>query len=414
MADRDGDAEPGEPPRDGARGDVGARHLIPLRREHFRDPAHAGTADADEMNTFDLVLHRAFDPSAMHASATRSAASRRPTPRAAIAIARSVSRVNDESCCARRCGVSSDCAIRIAAPALTRNAALALCSSAIAPGSGTTIARDAGGCKLRDRHRTAAAKHDVGLGVAGGDLVDERDALGGDAGGGVRCAQRVDVLFARLVDDARAHVRRHERERRRHAFVQPGCAEASAHDQQPQRTAAPGKAHFRRRHARDRVAQRIADPLDFRRMPTRERLGKADEDPIRTVGENTIRKARDRVGFVQHERARRRHTHQRAGERCKAAEAQHDVRRPPPDDLEALAAGGEQRERSEHELAQSFAADAGEGDTLEGDAVLRDELRFHPALRPDPEHAPVAGGELRGDGEPGEDVAAGAAGGDHT
>ncbi len=79
-------------------------------------------------------------PSAMQASATRSAASGRATLRAAIAIASSDSRVYAAIRAASASGVSSDCGTIVAAPASTRNRAFALCSSAIAPGSGTMIA----------------------------------------------------------------------------------------------------------------------------------------------------------------------------------------------------------------------------------------------------------------------------------
>ena len=70
------------------------RDLIALRGQHFGDAAHAGAADADEMDALDLVLHRPA-PQAMQASATRSAASRRASLRAATAIASSASRAND-------------------------------------------------------------------------------------------------------------------------------------------------------------------------------------------------------------------------------------------------------------------------------------------------------------------------------
>ena len=45
--------------RDRARGEIGAGDLVALRREHLGDAAHAGAADADEVDALDLVLHRA-------------------------------------------------------------------------------------------------------------------------------------------------------------------------------------------------------------------------------------------------------------------------------------------------------------------------------------------------------------------
>jgi hypothetical protein len=53
------DAEAREARGDGARGDVRSGDPIALRDEDLRDAAHAGAADADEVDALDLVLHRA-------------------------------------------------------------------------------------------------------------------------------------------------------------------------------------------------------------------------------------------------------------------------------------------------------------------------------------------------------------------
>ena len=119
VPDRDVDAERTQPARRRALGEVGARHLVALRRQHFGDAAHAGAADADEVDALDLVLHAgpraACRPraSSMHASATRSAASRRPTRCAAHGHRRarpraSVRRARRRAALAR---VSSSCGI---------------------------------------------------------------------------------------------------------------------------------------------------------------------------------------------------------------------------------------------------------------------------------------------------------------
>src|SRR5215471_8632504 len=126
VADRDAHAEVREAARHRACDKIGTRNLITLRCQHLGNAAHPGAANADEVDAFDLVLHRVGVPRAMHASATRSAASGRATRLAASAISSSEARVHDASRSASRSGVSSTCGIFIAAPASTRNCALAL------------------------------------------------------------------------------------------------------------------------------------------------------------------------------------------------------------------------------------------------------------------------------------------------
>ena len=186
---------------------------------------------------------------------------------------------------------------------------------------------DADRGELGDRRRAAAADDEIGLGVARGDVVDERDALGVDAGVAVRGAQRVDVPLARLMDDVRPRRRRQERERLRHALVQAGGAEASADDEQRQRTRASGEAHFGRRHARERVAHADCRPIRLcahggprTRREIRSRMRSAPYASTRFA------RPGDRILLVQHQRLRGGDAHQRAGERRESAEAR--ARRP--------------------------------------------------------------------------------------
>ena len=117
------------------------RHLIALRDEHLGDAAHAGAADADEMHALDLVLHARAPSCDAHVGdalgcVAACPAHARPAP--SRAARRAVERLQ---ALARRSAVSSPCGIhRTRRRASTRNRALALCSSAMAPGSGTMIA----------------------------------------------------------------------------------------------------------------------------------------------------------------------------------------------------------------------------------------------------------------------------------
>ena len=139
------DAEPRETARHRALGEIGARHAIALRREHLGDAAHAGAADADEVHALDLVLHRRALPRASRHDVGDARRRRRRVPHACARATRHRERASrgraprahrrGAAASASRCGDTS-------APrrASTRNCALALCSSAIAPGSGTSSA----------------------------------------------------------------------------------------------------------------------------------------------------------------------------------------------------------------------------------------------------------------------------------
>src|SRR5581483_1566339 len=59
VADVHRDAELREPAGIRAFARIRARHLIALVVQHFRDAAHAGPADADEMHALDPITHRA-------------------------------------------------------------------------------------------------------------------------------------------------------------------------------------------------------------------------------------------------------------------------------------------------------------------------------------------------------------------
>src|SRR6185312_12097257 len=95
--------------------EVGAADPIALRRQNLGDAAHAGAADADEVHALDLVLHRA--PAARQASAMRTAASWRPTARAATASASARSRVRPATRSASVAASSRSCLMQVAPPA---------------------------------------------------------------------------------------------------------------------------------------------------------------------------------------------------------------------------------------------------------------------------------------------------------
>src|SRR5450631_2732032 len=105
---------------------IGAAHLKTQIQQHLGDAAHAGTADANEVQVFDFVFHAA-NPSQI--LATASAASALANPRAFCAIANNFSRprspsIRSRSICASFSGLNSLCGNNTAAPRLLKNCAL--------------------------------------------------------------------------------------------------------------------------------------------------------------------------------------------------------------------------------------------------------------------------------------------------
>ncbi len=144
-----------------------------------RGPAPDVAADADEVNVLDRVLHAAtFSITA----ATVAVASGRPSARAALAIASSRSRVSPSSRLrepfGRQLGLRQVQRGALAGHELGVGA-LVLCRR---HNQRHQNARHARHRKFRDGDRAGAAQHDIGLGIALRDVVDERHDLGVDAG----------------------------------------------------------------------------------------------------------------------------------------------------------------------------------------------------------------------------------------
>ncbi len=269
------------------------------------------------------------------------------------------------------------------------------------------------GGELRYGERTAATDHEVGPRVACRHVVDERHALAVHTGFAVRRAQCLDVALARLVHDLRPMPGRKLRDGLRHEGVERLRAEAAADDEKTQRSAAPGKSRGRRRQGAHRIAQWIAHPLHDLRVLAAQGLRKAQQDAIGAVRQHARGEPRHRIGIVQHDLPACGRSHEPAGKRGEAAEAQHHVGHPAADDRARRKARGQQRIRPEQKRAQALAAHAAEGDALEFHAVLRHELRLDALARAEPGHARAAGHELGRDRESRENVSARAAGGDH-
>ena len=201
VADRDADAERGERPRRRALALVGARDRVAEVVQDLGDAAHAGTADADEVDVLDGVLHAAR---VLHAatiasisSATRAAACGRASARAFVAIASSASRVRPLSRSASRPGDSSPCGRWIAALARRHPGGVVALVRGRADDERHEHGGDAGGAQLAHRDRAGAADDHVALAEARRHVVDEGQHLGVGAGCGVGGANGVAVPLRR-------------------------------------------------------------------------------------------------------------------------------------------------------------------------------------------------------------------------
>src|SRR5207248_2370020 len=87
--------------REHARSEARAAYFVAQIEQHFRDAAHSTSADADKMNSLDLVLHWA---SSAQTVATADAASGRASDRARLAISRKLRRSSPASTSASRSG----------------------------------------------------------------------------------------------------------------------------------------------------------------------------------------------------------------------------------------------------------------------------------------------------------------------
>ena len=107
VADEDGEAEFGQAPRDRAVALVRTGHAVAQVVQDLGNGAHAGAADADEMDVLDRVFHART--SFCNSSATRAAAWGLARARDFCAMASRDARVSPSSASARVCGVSWSC-----------------------------------------------------------------------------------------------------------------------------------------------------------------------------------------------------------------------------------------------------------------------------------------------------------------
>ena len=249
--------------------------------QHLGDAAHAGAADADEVDVLDLVSHRVAssrqtfgDPARRAGLAQRAcrAAMRSRRPRSCARAARRAASAREVALQQQHRGAAS-----------ASNRALSVWWSSTACGNGTSRLRDAGGREFRDRRRAAAADDEVGLGVAARHVVDERRGTRRRRRRARRRAQRVDVRSpAWCVTSGRDAS----------GISASACGTVSFSACAPRlppttstRSGPRGRrsALGRRGQRCDRVAHRIADPFDAPIAAFAEHAGEAGQYAVGTV-----------------------------------------------------------------------------------------------------------------------------------
>ena len=276
---------------------------------------------------------------------------------------------------------------------------------------------DADRGELGDRERAAAADDEVGLRVARGHVVDERHALGVDAGLRVRGAQRVDVPLAGLMHDARARRRAASSRAPPERARSSGCA-----PRLPPTTSSAQRARALREALRRAARRRRSSSRSG--LPTHSTLARVPAARARRESRAARGRRRTRACDWRDPRPRW-HRGSTSGLPLATpiSAPGNDAKPPKP----STTSGARRRMIAQALRACAAAARTARAAALrnplprtppkrhafELDAVLRHEPRLHAVARAEPEHAPAARDELRRDGEPGKHVAAGAAGGDH-
>ncbi len=270
---------------------------------------------------------------------------------------------------------------------------------------------DAGRAQLADGDRAGAADDEIGLGEPARHVVDERQHLGFDAGGGVGRGDLGLPALAALVRHARALRGIEPRQRRRQHAVERLRAEAAADDQQRQRAQPRGVTRGRRRQRLDLGTHRVAGD---HRQPDRRcgRTVEAEGDAVGHRQQRAVAQQQPGVGVDQHQRLAQQRGHHAAGEADVAAHAEHHGRAAPAQDRQAVGEGLHHPHAAGQRVQRALAAQAGEADGVERDAGRRHQAVFQARARAQPAHAPAALLHLLRDRQPGDDVPAGARGHD--
>ncbi|SOY49839.1 hypothetical protein CBM2585_A160381 [Cupriavidus taiwanensis] len=411
MAVHDGGAQRRQAPRGGVVAHVRARDLVSQVQQDLGDAAHAGAADAHEVDVLDDMLHWI-------------AASLTSVPgqlAAHLGDAPGCLRLGQSARQARhvlqlRPGQAGD-GLR---QALGRQVVLlhqqgrALAGQKLCVGGLVIIhrvrerheqRRHARRGHFRHRHRAGAADHQVGVGIGPRHVVDERQGLRRHPRRRVVGAQRVDLLGAGLVRHHRALALRQQRDGLRHHVIQRRGAQAAAHHQDAQRAGAVVVARLGRIQVRQFLAHRVTGPF-----AAGQRVRECAQHAVGHLRQYLVGQAGDRILLVQHQRPSQQRGHHAGRESDIAAHAQHHARTHPPQRGDALPERAQQVQRQQELGHQSLAAQPAELDELHRNVVLRHQRGFHAGAVAQPDDVPALLAQRMRDRQPGEYMSPGAAG----
>ena len=425
VADRDPGAEAGEAAGRIALGAVAARDMVAEGEEDLGEARHAGAADADEVHAVGGAGDHARPPSAamtsagliptapspaasITRSATASAASGRASPAAAWPARTIFGGSKAKGAKLLRQPVARRLPLRDddGGPRLGERHGVGVLVGAGGGCEGDEDRRAPGGRQLEDGGGAGTAEDEVGPGVAGRQVVDERLDGRGDVGqreGAVALGDGVPLLRAGLVEHLDPEVAEERvAEGGRHPLVQDVRPLAAADDEQAQ----PPRLRARRGDAEEFRADRVAGDGDARIPQARGGAGEGDRHGARHRSEEAIRPARHGILLVEHGRDPARPGGGDDRRRRVAADAEDRARREPAEKAVRGDDAAGHLEGPGDARPGALADEPPRRDELHRPAVGRRQLRLEPPLGADegdrrPRH-PVA--QPSGHGEAGEDV----------
>ena len=282
-------------------------------------------------------------------------------------------------------------------------------------GEGDEHRRSTDRSQLRQRGRPRPTQDEIGPAIGLGHPLDERlhpDPRLAEAERRIASAHLVKVGLAGLVPDLELRQRREElRQRREEGPVDRPRPLRAAEDEEPRR---PRLVLLRRalEAGEELTPDRIAGEHPLVRREEALRILEGAKDPLHEATEDPVGDPGDAV--LLHDPAGDPHHHAGRDERTRsvAADADDDVRPKALEDRPALPPGAGQAREPADEPADAATLDPEGVDRRQLVALFGDHAMFDAPLGADEEHLAAVATDLLGEGDPGEEMPAGASAGD--
>lgn len=268
-------------------------------------------------------------------------------------------------------------------------------------------AADTGGAQLCKRGSPGTAHHQIGPRIGRSHVGDKGFDAGVDAGLCIRHLGFGAQLFAALM--ANLDIRMTEcGQRCRHRLIQHARALASAQHQDAYRAGATDQTVSRRRQCSDFCTHWVAY-----RFFASKAARKAGQHAARETRQHLVCHARCAILFVHQQRRTEQARSQPARTGSKAAKTDHRTRLALAQHKACGAHCAHYPQRRAEQLHHAFAAQAGDGQRIDRNVVLRHQAGFHRAIGTQPGHRHAARAQHLGYGQSRENMPTGAAGQNH-